>query len=190
MRHLIFDFSRWGSTLAVISLVLLQTACLNLDEPGSDRKTAGKPTAVLEPVEEPFCVVSIHQTGHLDAKPEDLVKLNHYFGGTITLYRIPLLHSANIYKIEKAERPGEPGYFNLRLHLTPEGKEQWLALSGKFDGKNLAFVVDGIFYRFFKPRRFYSDTANTIMLDGPFDSVNAEKIQHYSEFNYRELQKN
>ena len=144
----------------------------------------------LTPVEEPYCVVSIHRIGHLDSAENELIKLDNHFGGNIKLYRVPLLHASNISRIEKTVRPGEEGYFNLRLHLTAKGREQWKALSEQYDGQNLAFVVDGVFYRLFKPRRFYSDTVSNIMIDGPFDRVSAEKIQHYSTFNFQNLQKN
>ena len=187
MNNLNCSIKRWVSGLTVSVFVLLQGACTSSGDLNIHQSYLNKMPA-LEPVEEPYCVVSIHQIGHLDSAEKDLIKLNNHFGGTIELYRIPLLHASNISRIEKTVRPGEEGYFNLRLHLTPKGRKQWQALSEQFDGKNLAFVVDGVFYRLFKPRRFYSDTISNIMIDGPFDLVNAEKIQHYSTFNYQRLQ--
>ena len=72
-----------------------------------------------------------------------------------------------------------PGFYKLRLHLTQDGGKIWRKIS--VDSRDstafsLAFLIDSVSYRTFKPRFLYSDE-DTVVIDGPFDEPAALNIE-------------
>ena len=61
----------------------------------------------------------------------------------------------------------------------------WIGLSVPNQRNQLAFVIDGMFYRSFQPRLIYDDVTDEIIIDGPFDKATALEIQNQSQKNHR-----
>ena len=154
----------------------------------SEGKKAEPMTPETPPPGEADYRIAIYAAADLETPEAELLFLESAFGSTIKLRRTVLLDSSEIRQVEPLVRIGEEGFYNLRLKFTPEGCRQWRALLENYDGKNLAFVVDGVFYRLFIPRRFYAEDADSILVDGPFDEVISRKIMNHSSINFQELQ--
>ena len=73
----------------------------------------------------------------------------------------------------------------LRLNLTPAGGAIWrqLSVDHRTDTTTLAFVVDGVLYRTFRPRFLYDNT-DTVVIDGPFDEPMALNLEANSIRNF------
>jgi len=96
----------------------------------------------------------------------------------------PWLTSKEIEHIDVSPRPGKPGYYDLVLTLTQKGRREWIMLSNAHQHEDLAFVIDGMFYRSFRPRLLYNESDVKILIDGPFDQATARELAWNSEFNY------
>lgn len=137
----------------------------------------------------PVALVSIHTVVPYPDGRSGVGKVPAFAGPQPSIELTAWLTSAEIESAEAVERPNHPGVYDIILVLTPEGRRQWeKMLSGKAPEK-FAFVVDGVFYRMFKPRRFYDNTVRTIVVDGPFDSVIAPEIAKNARLNYRKLKR-
>lgn len=113
-----------------------------------------------------------------------------YSGREITINTVPFLTSKEIEKIALLPHPGRPGYYDLQVTLTPQrGRHLWIGLSNAGVSKNeeLAFVIDGMFYRGFRPRLLQTDSDTTVIIDGPFDSATAQELAANADFNYIKL---
>lgn len=138
---------------------------------------------------QPIYTVSIHALPTLDTPESEIIKADSFFDGTVQVVDKSLIDYTDISLISASERPGEPGFYNLCFEFTPEGRARWDELSRSNENRSLAILIDGVFYRAFKPRIFYSSTTQSIMVDGPFDCIVADKIQYYSRFNYQKHKK-
>ena len=100
------------------------------------------------------------------------------FGDEIIIDKNPVLDSSDIISIEAIAVNDLPGFYKLRLHLTQEGGKRWRKLStaDRTVTPSLAFVIDNVLYRTFKPRFLYSD-ADTVVVDGPFDEAAALNLE-------------
>ena len=150
---------------------------LNVD----NKQDVYKPV-VGEPGE--FGVVSIHEIVRYKRGSDREVEVESMFGDEIIVDRTPLLDSSDIISIEAIAVNDLPGFYKLRLHLTQDGGKAWRKLSlGNLDdttsatsATSLAFLIDGVAYRTFKPRFLYSDV-DTVVIDGPFDEPAALNIE-------------
>ena len=48
-------------------------------------------------------------------------------------------------------------------------------------------MIDGYFYRAFRPRLLMEENDLTVIIDGPFDQATAKSLEYHSEFNYIKL---
>ena len=147
---------------------------LNVD----NKQDVYKPV-VGEPGE--FGVVSIHEIVRYKRGDDREVEVESMFGDEIIVDRTPLLDSSDIISIEAIAVNDLPGFYKLRLHLTQDGGKAWRKLSlGNIDdttsATSIAFLIDGVAYRTFKPRFLYSDE-DTVVIDGPFDEPAALNIE-------------
>ena len=180
--------------LAAVSCCLL-AACGGgniMDPLNVDNKIEVYKPVVGEPGE--LGVVSIHEIIRHKRGAEKEVEVETMFGDEIIVDRNPLLDSSDIISIEAIAINDLPGFYKLRLHLTQDGGKAWRKLSlGNLEdtpssnsASSLAFLIDGVSYRTFKPRFLYSDV-DTVVIDGPFDepaalNLEANAIRNFMHF--------
>lgn len=126
-----------------------------------------------------FGVVSIHEVIRHKRGDEKEVDVETMFGDEIVVDRTPLLDSSDIISIEAIAVNDLPGFYKLRLHLTQDGGKAWRKLSvmnRDNASSSLAFLIDSVSYRTFKPRFLYSDQ-DTVVIDGPFDEPAALNLE-------------
>ena len=99
----------------------------------------------------------------------------------------PWLTSREIEKVQAVPRPSKPGYYDLEITLTQKGRREWIMLSNAYAHEEMAFVIDGVFYRGFRPRRLLDENSVLVFVDGPFDPATAKELAYHSEFNYMKL---
>ena len=147
-----------------------------LDPLNVDEKEEGYTPVVGEPGE--FAVVSIHEIVRHKRSAEHECEVETMFGDEIIIDKNPLLDSADIISIEAIPISDLPGFYKIRLHMTPDGGKSWrkLSVDGREDSPTLAFVIDEIVYRTFKPRYLYRDEDN-VVIDGPFDEPTALNLE-------------
>jgi len=147
-----------------------------LDPLNVDSKEETYKPVVGEPGE--FGVVSIHEIIRHKRGEEREIEIETMFEDEIYIDKNPLLDSSDIISIEAIAINDLPGFYKLRFHLTPEGGKIWrkLSVEGRDDSPTLAFVIDGIVYRTFKPRFLYKDEDN-VVIDGPFDEPAALNLE-------------
>lgn len=159
----------------------------NIFDPlGVDEKEEAYTPVVGEPGE--VGVVSIHEIIHHKRGDAKELEISAMFEDEVIINKDPLLDSSDIISIEAIAVNDLPGFYKLRLNLTQEGGKLWRKLSAMDRDKtfSLAFVVDNVLYRTFKPRFLYSD-ADTVVIDGPFDepmalNLEANAIRNFMHF--------
>lgn len=137
----------------------------------------------------PSYVVSIHdmikyQRGDMMEK-----ELESFSGGTVCVNKNSYLHSRDIMKIGMVQRKSNPEFFDLIITLTDRGQKIWSALSvnmrAKGSSSELAFVIDGMYYRSFKPELLTDNETIIVTVEGPFDPATAKGLVKNSERNYK-----
>ena len=170
---------------AAVFLCCLAALCLSacngsasgiLDPLNLDNKEEFYRPVVGEPGE--VGVVSIHEIVRYKRGGENEIEVETMFEDEITIDKNQLLDSSDIVSIEAIAIADLPGFYKLRLHLTPEGGRIWrkLSIEGRDTSPTLAFLIDGIVYRTFKPRFRYTNEDNVVS-DGPFDEPAALNIE-------------
>ena len=148
-----------------------------LDPLNVDGKDDVYKPVVGEPGE--FGVVSIHEIIRHKRGAEREIEIGTMFEDEIIIDKNPLLDSSDIISIEAIAINDLPGFYKLRLHLTQDGGKIWRKISVDSRDSNaasLAFLIDSVSYRTFKPRFLYSDE-DTVVIDGPFDEPAALNIE-------------
>ena len=147
-----------------------------LDPLNVDSKEETYRPVVGEPGE--FGVVSIHEIIRHKRGEEREIEIESMFEDELYIDKNPLLDSSDIISIEAIAINDLPGFYKLRFHLTPDGGKIWrkLSVEGRDDSPTLAFVIDGILYRTFKPRFLYTSEDN-VVVDGPFDEPAALNLE-------------
>lgn len=145
---------------------------LNVDDRDED---VYKPV-VGEPGE--FGVVSIHEIVRYPRGGENEYEIHAMFEDEVIIDKDQLLDSSDIISIEAIAINDLPGFYKLRLHLTPDGGKVWrkLSIEGRDTSPTLAFVIDNVLYRTFKPRFLYTGEDN-VVVDGPFDEPTALNLE-------------
>ena len=147
-----------------------------LDPLNVDDKVEEYKPVVGEPGE--FGVVSIHEIIRHKRGEERELEIASMFEDEIIIDKDPLLDSSDIISIEAIAINDLPGFYKLRFHLTPDGGKIWrkFSVDGRDVSPTLAFVIDGVLYRTFKPRFLYKDEDN-VVIDGPFDEPTALNLE-------------
>ena len=186
-RSILRASARFAALLLAAAASCLPAACGGsassiLDPLNVDNKQNVYKPVVGEPGE--FGVVSIHEIIRHKRGAEKELEVGTMFEDEIIIDRNPLLDSSDIISIEAIAVNDLPGFYKLRLHLTQDGGKIWRKLSlGNLDDTaattsdpSLAFLIDGVSYRTFKPRFLYSDE-DTVVIDGPFDEPAALNLE-------------
>lgn len=194
-RNNIGAFAARTTRAAAALLCCLAALCLSacngsasgiLDPLNLDNKEDVYTPVVGEPGE--VGVVSIHEIVRYKRGGENEIEVETMFEDEITIDKNQLLDSADIVSIEAIPITDLPGFYKLRLHLTPDGGKIWrkLSVEGRDTSPSLAFLIDGILYRTFKPRFIYTNEDN-VVVDGPFDepaalNIEANAIRNFMHF--------
>ena len=125
-----------------------------------------------------YGVVSIHEIVRHKRGDDKEYEIGAMFEDEIVVDKNQLLDSSDIISIEAIAINDLPGFYKLRLNLTQNGGKRWRKLStiDRTTNPSLAFVIDNVLYRTFKPRFLYSD-ADTVVIDGPFDEAAALNLE-------------
>ena len=125
-----------------------------------------------------FAVISIHELVKHKRGDEKEYEIRSMYGDEVIIDKNQLLDSSDIISIEAIAVNDLPGFYKLRLNLTQDGGKLWrkLSVEGRDEAPTLAFVIDGVLYRTFRPRFLYSDS-DTVVIDGPFDEPTALNLE-------------
>ena len=93
-------------------------------------------------------------------------------------------HSRNIEKVDLIPSKERKGFYDLHLKLDPNGIMKWLQMSVAFRHEELALLIDGHFYKLYKPDQLTDEEDSWVLLNGPFDKVTANGIKKYAKKNY------
>ena len=125
-----------------------------------------------------FAVISIHELVKHKRGSEKEYEIRSMYGDEVIIDKNQLLDSSDIISIEAIAVNDLPGFYKLRLQLTQDGGKLWrkLSIEGRDEAPTLAFVIDGVLYRTFRPRFLYSDS-DSVVIDGPFDEPTALNLE-------------
>ena len=140
---------------------------------------------------DPEYVISVHRIVRY-RRGEELEREIDTFSGTRVCVNVnPFLHSRNIKKVDLGVRDGDPGFYDLVLHLDKRGQMLWSSVAIQYRGEKMGLIVDGVFYRAFMPKIPNPNDIDektgsvTVILEGPVDQATAHSISKFSEKNYR-----
>ena len=140
---------------------------------------------------DPEYVISVHRIVRYRRGDQLERDIDTFSGGVVCVNVNPFLHTRNIKKIDLAVRDGDPGFFDLVLHLDKRGQMLWSSIAVQYRGEKLGLVIDGVYYRAFMPKIPNPDDIDektgsvTVILEGPIDQATAHGIAKFSEKNYR-----
>ena len=163
--------------LCIAAACLISCGSGNFFDPMNvDQKEEAYMPVVGEPGE--YGVVSIHEIVRHKRGDDKEYEIGAMFEDEIVVDKNQLLDSSDIISIEAIAINDLPGFYKLRLNLTQNGGKRWRKLStiDRTTNPSLAFVIDNVLYRTFKPRFLYSD-ADTVVIDGPFDEAAALNLE-------------
>lgn len=181
--------SSWKKAFMPIAALCVAVLAMGVEKCDPDEMSDKMDELMQVETEPPKGAVSIHEIIKYPRADETEQKIPSYFGSDVTIRRLPLLFYKEIESITAVPRTSEPGFYDLKLKLTIRGRKMWIGLSVPNQRTPLAFVIDGMYYRSFKPRMIYDDTTDEVIVDGPFDQATALEIQNNSGKNYRKSNK-
>ena len=167
------------------------TACLLM---GVEDCDPDQPTSVIDDLlqvetEPPKAAISIHEIVKYPRADETEQVVPSYFGAEVTIRRLPLLYYKEILSATPIPRTGEDGFFDIRIKLTGRGRKMWIGLSVPNRSKQLALLIDGMYYRSFRPRLIYDESSDEVIIDGPFDQATAKELEVNTPLNYKKGQR-
>jgi len=175
MRHLLW--------LVVLGLgCLLVSGCEIEKWARSDDKGA---SAEDKDDSQPHYVISVNEIVKYPRAEQLEREVATYDGRTIWVNTNPYLHSRNIETIELVPDPDQKGFYHLKCKLNRRGKMLWMQMAAQFANRQMAFLVDGVFYRAFTPQPLQNEEVGTVIIDGPFDVYTAKTLQKYAPANYK-----
>lgn len=173
-------------------IMLLLTAVLGLFLMGSEGtgcQFLDDPEAFLdgESSIEPKYVLSVHEIIKYPRGSDFEQDVDSFFGKSVCVNRNYFLHSKDVAKIDAVKRLDNPDFYDLRLTLTPKGVKMWSAFAvlTRVDRKEMAFLIDGIYYRTFKPAILLDPEANVVTVEGPFDPATVSGLLKHAKTNFR-----
>ena len=135
----------------------------------------------------PKTVMSVHKIVKYPRALDLEKEIIAFSGRKVWINKNPFLHSRHIQDIQLIPCEGRPNYFNLRLKLDRSGKIMWIALCEQTRINEFGVVVDGIYYRLFKPERIFSEESDWVVLNGPYDKISANSLKDNAKNNYKLL---
>jgi hypothetical protein len=108
-----------------------------------------------------------------------------FSGKPICINTNAYLHSRNVQEIEIIPSAQKKGYYDLELKLDYHGKNVWMQLSVNHAYTELAFLIDGVYYRPVMPDKISTEDEYVVYLRGPFDPVTAKALKDNALANYK-----
>lgn len=147
----------------------------------------------LFPEEEPEKIFSLHEISFHDMDSERLnVRLPDARadardeGGELRVRLIPLLHSRHVVDMDVVSGYTTP--VALRLYLSDRGRRLWMQIHAEYRGQSLAVALDGrILFIWTVPSMPLRHGEQTVLIDGPWKSLEAEEIAAQAGRNYELL---
>ena len=138
---------------------------------------------------EPKRIITVNSIVKYPRAKELEKEIPTFTGRKVWINNNSFIHSKSIKNIELLPRDPEGHFYDLKLHLNNHGRLIWMQLSAGFSYQQLAFVVDGMFYRSFIPKPLSKEQEegeedSFAIIEGPFDKFTAEEIKKYSKTNY------
>ena len=130
-------------------------------------------------------VITVHEIVKYPRAQELEMNIPSFSGTPICINANYFLHTKNITKIDLIEQKDKPGFFDLNLTLDRRGKMVWSSISVNYRNTQMAFVIDGVYYRSFTPEQLDNDEAMTVRIKGPFDTATAMGLKKNAEKNYK-----
>jgi hypothetical protein len=134
---------------------------------------------------EPSYVLTINEIVKYPRAKEIEKEVPTYSGKTIFVNTNAFLHSRNIQEIEIIPSTEKKGFFDLEFRLDYHGKNIWMQLSVNHAYTEVAFLIDGVFYRAVRPDKISTEEDDLVYLRGPFDPVTAKSLKENAAFNYK-----
>ncbi len=137
---------------------------------------------------EPQNIIAIDQIVKYPRAKSIEKEIDTFSGGKICVNANSLLFANAIKKVELLPRDPSSKFYDLKLRLTRKGRLLWMQIAAEFAHEKLAFLIDGMCYRTFKPRALggggYEDKNGFVIIDGPFDKFTAEALAKHAEDNF------
>jgi hypothetical protein len=174
-----------GTTLFVTSLIAIMIAAAA----GCNQEDIKKFDEIFKKeMPEPKRIITINSIVKYP-RAKDLEKeIDTFTGRKVWINTNSFIHSKSIEEVELVPRDKEGHFYDLKLKLSNHGKLIWMQLSTGYSFQKLGFVVDGLFYRSFKPVPMKKDD-DYALIEGPFDKYTAEEIKKYAKTNYEYFNK-
>ncbi len=175
-----FDRAAKNLSLAALlgAMALFAISCETLDSlENIDKEETTKDKAAY--------VFSVHEVVKYPRAQQLEINIPSFYGTPVCINANYYLHSKNVKKIELIEEKDKPGFYDIDLFLDRKGRILWTSLSVNFRYSEMAFVIDGICYRCFKPEQLDSDEDMVVRIKGPFDTATAMGLKKNSEKNYK-----
>jgi len=177
--NVISSLKKAGVIATAFSIAMIfATACETLDS----LEDMDKPD---RPKDKAIYVVSVHEIVKYPRAQSLEMNIPSFSGTPVCINTNYFLHSKHITAIEIVEEKDKPGFYDLILSLDRRGRMLWSALSVNFRNTQMAFVIDGVYYRSFSPEQLGSDEDVSVKIKGPFDLATAEGLKRNSEKNHK-----
>lgn len=130
-------------------------------------------------------VVTVHEIVKYPRSQDLELNIPAFSGTPVCVNMNYFLHSKNITKIDLVEEKDKPGFYDLDITLDRRGRLLWTSMSVNFRSIQMAFVIDGVYYRSFAPEQLDSDEDMVVRIKGPFDMGTATGLKKNAEKNYK-----
>jgi hypothetical protein len=156
-----------------------ETGCQMLDDPEA--------FFAEEADERLFYVMTIHEIVKYRRGSDFERMVPSFFGKTVCVNPSYFLHSKDIENIEVIKRVDNPDFYDLRLTLTDRGAKLWsaFAVTTRVDRKEMGILIDGMYYRSFRPPISHDPENRVFVVEGPFDPATAAGLMKNAKRNYR-----
>ncbi len=134
--------------------------------------------------EEPSYVLTINELIKFPRAANIEKEVPTYSGKTICVNTNSYLHSRNVMEIDIIPSAQKKGFYDLQLKLDYHGKLAWMQLSVNHAYSEVAFLIDGVYYRSIMPDKISSEYEDSVLVRGPFDPVTAKALKSHSKENY------
>ncbi len=133
---------------------------------------------------QPKYVISTHQLVKYPRANKLEIKVPAYDGRSVWIVKTPFIHSRHIEEVQMVPRANEPNFYDLKLKLTRRGRLIWMQMSVQFRHEDLALLIDGMFYRVFRPGKITTEEDTWVLLEGPVDYSSAQGAVKNAKKNY------
>lgn len=171
-----------GAAACLLALFIMgaqETGCQVLDDPEAFFEE--------ESEQQLYYVLTIHEMIKYRRGSDFEQLVPSFFGKTVCVNPNYFLHSKDIESIEVIKRVDNPDFYDLRLTLTDRGAKLWsaFAVTTRMDRKEMGILIDGMYYRSFRPPISHDPENRVFTVEGPFDPATAAGLMKNAKRNFR-----